>query len=37
MLSVTWEVGFGIELRRGRFEVLVDGNGVGSLANHETV
>jgi hypothetical protein len=35
-LSVTREVGFGIELRRGRFEVSVDGKSVGSLANHET-
>jgi len=28
---------FPIELRRGRFEILVDGEPVGSLANHETV
>ncbi|MGH9098205.1 MAG: hypothetical protein ACRDWB_12370 [Acidimicrobiales bacterium] len=28
--------GAGIELRRGRFEILVDGNSVGSLENHET-
>ncbi len=28
---------FPIELRRGRFEILVDGKPVGSLANHDTV
>lgn len=26
----------GIELRRGRFEILVDGKSIGSLENHET-
>jgi hypothetical protein len=36
-LRVTREVGFGIELRRGRFEISVDGNSVGSLDNDETV
>ena len=36
-LRVTREVGFGIELRRGRFEISVDGKGLGSLENHETV
>ena len=36
-LRVTREVGFGIELRRGRFEISVDGNSVGSIDNHETV
>jgi aspartate aminotransferase-like enzyme len=37
-LKVTREVGFAaIELRRGRFEIAVDGQSVGSLANHETV
>ncbi len=35
-LKVTHELGFGIELRRGRFEVLVDGETVGSAENHET-
>jgi hypothetical protein len=25
------------ELRRGRFEILIDGKSVGSLANHDTV
>jgi len=29
--------GAGIELRRGRFEILVDGERVGSLELHETV
>jgi hypothetical protein len=36
-LKVTHEVGFGFELRRGRFDVLVDGHIAGSLENHETV
>jgi len=35
-LKVTHEPGFGIELRRGRFEVVVDGETVGSVENHET-
>lgn len=35
-LRVIREVGFGIELRRGQFEVSVDGKSVGSLANHGT-
>ena len=29
--------GTGIELRRGRFEIVADGNSVGSLERHETV
>jgi hypothetical protein len=29
--------GFGIELRRGRFEILVDGSSVGSLSYGDTV
>ena len=29
--------GIGIELRRGRFEVTVDGGTVGSIENHETL
>ena len=29
--------GVGIELRRGRFEVLLDGKVVGSLELHETI
>jgi hypothetical protein len=29
--------GTGIELRRGRFEIVVDGRGVGSLERNETV
>ena len=36
-LRVKREVGFGIELRRGRFEISVDGRSVGSLENQETV
>lgn len=35
-LRLTREVGFGIELRRGRFEVSVDGQSVGSVEDHET-
>jgi hypothetical protein len=33
-LRVTHEPGFGIELRRGRFEILVDGKTLGSVENH---
>ncbi|HLI54482.1 MAG TPA: hypothetical protein VKU88_09155 [Acidimicrobiales bacterium] len=29
--------GFGIELRRGRFSVLVDGRDVGSIDSHQAV
>ena len=29
--------GIGIELRRGRFEVVVDGKSVGSIERHETI
>jgi hypothetical protein len=29
--------GVGIELRRGRFEVVVDGNTVATIAYHETL
>jgi hypothetical protein len=29
--------GVGIELRRGQFEVAVDGNTAGSIENHETL
>jgi hypothetical protein len=35
-LKLTRE-GFGIELRRGRFEISVDNNSVGSIKRHETV
>jgi hypothetical protein len=35
-LRVTRE-GFGIELRRGTFDVIVDGQSVGSSTRHETV
>ena len=37
MLRVTREVPFVIELRRGRFEVVVDGQGAGTLAHDEVV
>jgi hypothetical protein len=36
-LRLTREISFGIELRRGRFEILVDGNHVGSIDNHQTI
>ncbi len=36
MLHLTREA-FGIELRRGTFEILVDGATVGSIKRHETV
>jgi hypothetical protein len=36
-LRVTRELGFGIELRRGRFEVLVDGTSAGPIDNHQTI
>jgi hypothetical protein len=37
-LRLTRDVGSAcFELRRGRFEILVDGKPVGSLANHDTV
>jgi hypothetical protein len=29
--------GVGIELRRGRFDIVADGNTVGSIENHETI
>jgi hypothetical protein len=35
-LRVTHDHGFGVELRRGRFEVLADGKTVGSVEDHET-
>jgi hypothetical protein len=35
-LRVTRNAGFGIELRRGRFEVSVDRKIVGSIENNET-
>jgi hypothetical protein len=40
MVSATLRLtreGTGIELRRGRFEICVDGKGVGSVERHETV
>lgn len=36
-LRVTHELNFGIELRRGQFEVLVDGKTVGSVEIHDTL
>jgi hypothetical protein len=37
-LQLTRDVGFAaFELRRGRFEISVDGQPVGSIANHDTV
>jgi len=33
-LKVTRDVSFGIELRRGTFEVVVDGNMVGAVEPH---
>lgn len=36
-LKVRHEAGFGIELRRGRFEVHLDGATVGSLEHHAAV
>jgi hypothetical protein len=37
-LRLSREVGVAaFELRRGRFEISVDGQPVGSIANHETV
>jgi hypothetical protein len=36
-LRVTREVSFGIELRRGRFEISVDGNNAASIDNKQTV
>jgi hypothetical protein len=36
-LTLQREQRFGFELRRGRFDVMVDGNRVGSLQTHETI
>ena len=36
-LNVIHEVGFGFELRRGRFDVVVDDQPVGSVDNHERI
>lgn len=35
-LRVTHEINFGIELRRGRLDIVLDGQTVGSVDNHET-
>jgi hypothetical protein len=40
MMSATLRVrreGFGIELRRGKFDIEVDGGSVGSVERHDTV
>ena len=34
---VTRQANLGIELRRGRFDITIDGTSVGALDNHETV
>jgi hypothetical protein len=36
-LRMTRKISFAIELRRGRFEILVDGNDIGGIDNNETV
>jgi hypothetical protein len=36
-LQLVREIAFGIELRRGTFHVLLDGNDVGSIELHQTV
>jgi len=36
-LRVTRETPFGFELRRGVFEITVDGKTAGSIKNHDTV
>jgi hypothetical protein len=36
-LRLTRKVSFAIELRRGRFDVSVDGDSIGSIDNDETV
>jgi hypothetical protein len=36
-LKLTREVGFGFELRRGRFDIVVDGKDIGSVENRDTV
>jgi hypothetical protein len=36
-LKLTRETSFGIELRRGRFNVVVDGQGIGSIENRDTI
>jgi hypothetical protein len=35
-LKVSREIGFGIELRRGRFEILVDGLPVGTVDHNQS-
>jgi hypothetical protein len=36
-LRLTREISFGIELRRGRFEISLDGENVASIDNNQTV
>lgn len=36
-LIVSRESSFGIELRRGRFDITLDGTTIGGIDNHETV
>lgn len=36
-LRMTRKVAFGIELRRGQFEIMVDGRSVGAIEYHGTV
>jgi hypothetical protein len=36
-LRVTHELDFGIELRRGQFDVVLDGSTVGSVERHDTL
>ena len=36
-LRLTRDVGFGVELRRGQFDISVDGKDVGSLENTGTI
>jgi hypothetical protein len=36
-LRVTREQGFGIELRRGTFEIVVDGERAGSIEDHKSI
>jgi hypothetical protein len=36
-LRLTRKITFAVELRRGRFEISVDGKDVGSIDNNETV
>jgi hypothetical protein len=35
-LTVNRQLNFGVELRRGLFEIFLDGTSAGTLANHES-